>query len=144
VVAVREQPRRKAIDPDASRRASSVLQLKVPSSTIPVTARQPLNDKSSAGTGKLPAALLTSTSTGPTGYATRTRDTSIRHVRPGPLLVLDRLVDVPAQGVSDSAQVLARNAIAEALFGAPVLPGRAGNLIWLLLAETDSRPVPQP
>src|SRR5579862_1595399 len=47
------------------RRASSVLHTKVPSSTIPVTARQPLKLRSSAGTGKLPAALLTSTSTGP-------------------------------------------------------------------------------
>jgi transcriptional regulator with XRE-family HTH domain len=75
------------------------------------------------------------------GYATRARGTAIRHVRPGLLLVLDRLVDVPAQVISDSAQVLARNAMAEALFGAPALPGRAGNAIWLLFAETDSRPV---
>ena len=48
-----------------ARRANSVLQLNVPSSTMPVTARQPLNDRSSAGTGKLPAALFTSTPTGP-------------------------------------------------------------------------------
>ncbi len=77
------------------------------------------------------------------GYATRARGLAIRHVRPGLLLVLDRLVDVPAQVVSDSGQSLARNAMAEALFGAPVLPGRAGNAIWLLFAETDSRPVLQ-
>jgi transcriptional regulator with XRE-family HTH domain len=75
------------------------------------------------------------------GYATRARGTASRHVRPGLLLVLDRLVDVPAQVISDSAQVLARNAMAEALFGAPARPGRAGNAIWLLFAETDARPV---
>jgi len=75
------------------------------------------------------------------GYPARQRGTAMRHVRPGLLLVLDRLVDVPAQVISDSAQVLARNAMAEALFGAPVRPGRAGNAIWLLFAETESRPV---
>jgi transcriptional regulator with XRE-family HTH domain len=75
------------------------------------------------------------------GYATLARGTAIRHVRPGLLLVLDRLVDVPAQVSSDNGQALARNAMAEALFGAPVLPGRAGNAIWLLFAETDSRPM---
>lgn len=75
------------------------------------------------------------------GYATRERATAIGHVRPGLLLVLDRLVDVPAQVVSDSGQILARNAMAEALFGAPVVPGRAGNAIWLLFAETDSQPI---
>jgi|HubBroStandDraft_1064217.scaffolds.fasta_scaffold37841_3 transcriptional regulator with XRE-family HTH domain len=75
------------------------------------------------------------------GYATRARGQGVQHVRLGLLLVLDRLVDVPAQVISDSSQVLARNAMAEALFGAPVLPGRAGNAIWLLFAETDSRPV---
>jgi hypothetical protein len=77
------------------------------------------------------------------GYAARARGTAIRHVRPGLLLVLDRLVDVPAQVISDSGQALARNAMAEALFGAPVRPGRAGNAIWLLFAETDSRPLLQ-
>jgi transcriptional regulator with XRE-family HTH domain len=77
------------------------------------------------------------------GYATLARGTATRHVRPGLLLVLDRLVDVPAQVSSDSGQALARNAMAEALFGAPVLPGRAGNAIWLLFAETDSRPMLQ-
>ena len=77
------------------------------------------------------------------GYPTRTRGAAVPHVRPGLLLVLDRLVDVPAQVMSDSSQVLARNAMAEALFGAPALPGRAGNAIWLLFAETGSRPLPR-
>ncbi len=75
------------------------------------------------------------------GYPARQRGTAMRHVRPGLLLVLDRLVDVPAQVISDSAQVLARNAMAKALLGAPVRPERAGNAIWLLFAETESRPV---
>ena len=75
------------------------------------------------------------------GYATRARGTAVPHVRPGLLLVLDRLIDVPAQVMSDSGQVLARNAMAEALFGAPAPAGRAGNAIWLLFAETDSRPI---
>jgi transcriptional regulator with XRE-family HTH domain len=75
------------------------------------------------------------------GYPTRARGTANRHVRPGLLLILDRLVDAPAQVISDTGQVLARNAMAEALFGAPVLPGRAGNAIWLMFTEPESRPV---
>jgi MmyB-like transcription regulator ligand binding domain len=53
--------------------------------------------------------------------------------------VLDRLVDAPAQVLSDSGQVLARNAMAEALFGAPALPGRAGNAIWRMFVDRGSR-----
>ena len=48
-----------------ARRANSVLQLKVPSITMPVTARQPLSDSLSASTGIFPAALFISTATGP-------------------------------------------------------------------------------
>lgn len=73
------------------------------------------------------------------GYQIRTRGTST-HVPPGLLLVLDRLVDAPAQVVSDYGQVLARNAMAEALLGAPALPGHAGNIYWLNFAESDYRP----
>ena len=73
------------------------------------------------------------------GYQTRTRGAST-HVAPGLLLVLDRLVDAPAQVVSDYGQVLARNAMAEALLGAPVLPGHAGNIYWLNFADPDYRP----
>jgi transcriptional regulator with XRE-family HTH domain len=39
------------------------------------------------------------------------------HVRPGLLLVLDRLHDTPAQVVSDTGEVLAQNAMAKALGG---------------------------
>src|ERR1700676_4856676 len=47
------------------RRNSSWEQKKVPSSTIWVTARQPLGLRSSAGTGKLAGGLLRSTPAGP-------------------------------------------------------------------------------
>jgi transcriptional regulator with XRE-family HTH domain len=66
------------------------------------------------------------------------------HVRPGLLLVLDRLVDAPAQVVSDIGQVLARNAMAEALFGAPVQPGRAGNINWLAFTSAEHRALVAP
>jgi transcriptional regulator with XRE-family HTH domain len=46
----------------------------------------------------------------------RSRGTS-GHVRPGLLLVLDRLHDVPAQVMSDHGDVLAQNAMAVALVG---------------------------
>jgi len=73
------------------------------------------------------------------GYRTWGRSTSARRVSPGLLLVLDRLADTPAQVLSDSGQVLARNAMAEALFGAPALPGRAGNAIWRMFVDRGSR-----
>lgn len=40
-----------------------------------------------------------------------------RHVRPGLMLVLDRLDDTPAQVVGDDGEVLAQNPMAAALFG---------------------------
>lgn len=61
-----------------ARRVNSVEHRNVPSRTIPVTARQALNDMSSAGTGKLPAALLTSTSTGPTAPSTSSNAAATR------------------------------------------------------------------
>jgi transcriptional regulator with XRE-family HTH domain len=73
------------------------------------------------------------------GHPTRNREASSEHVRPGLLLVLDRLVDAPAQVVSDIGQVLARNSMAEALFGAPVRPGRAGNINWLTFTSAEHR-----
>lgn len=75
------------------------------------------------------------------GYPTRARGAARRHVPPGLLLILDRLVDAPAQVISDTGQVLARNAMAEALLGGPVQPGRTGNAIWLMFTETESRPL---
>jgi transcriptional regulator with XRE-family HTH domain len=73
------------------------------------------------------------------GYRTQRRAASARQASPGLLLVLDRLVDVPAQVLTDSGQVLARNPLAEALFGAPALPGRAGNAYWRMFVDESSR-----
>jgi transcriptional regulator with XRE-family HTH domain len=73
------------------------------------------------------------------GYPARGRARASTHVRPGLLLVLDRLTDAPAQVVSDIGQVLARNAMAEALFGAPAGPGRAGNTYWLMFTDPRHR-----
>ena len=61
------------------------------------------------------------------------------HVRPGLLLVLDRLYDAPAQVVTDYGQVLVRNAMAEALFGGRPRPGRAGNIVWNYFADPAAR-----
>ena len=74
------------------------------------------------------------------GYATWARVRPAGHVTPGLLLVLDRLVDAPAQVVGDSGQVLARNALAEALHGAPARPGRAGNINWMMFTDATYRP----
>ena len=73
------------------------------------------------------------------GYQTRAHSTARRHVAPGLLLILDRLVDAPAQVVSDSGQILARNAMSEALHGGPVLPGRAGNSYWRTFGDLSAR-----
>jgi transcriptional regulator with XRE-family HTH domain len=73
------------------------------------------------------------------GYQTHARATAAARVRPGLLLILDRLVDAPAQVVSDSGQILARNALAEALFGGPAQPGRAGNATWTLFTDPSAR-----
>lgn len=45
------------------------------------------------------------------------RETASAHVRPGLLLILDRLYDSPAQVVTDCGEVLAQNAMARALSG---------------------------
>ncbi|OLZ66604.1 transcriptional regulator [Streptomyces sp. IMTB 2501] len=45
------------------------------------------------------------------------RETASAHVRPGLLLILDRLYDTPAQLVNDCGEVLAQNAMAKALVG---------------------------
>jgi transcriptional regulator with XRE-family HTH domain len=74
------------------------------------------------------------------GYRTRERArASARRVSAGLQLLLDRVVDLPAQVLDDSGQVLARNFMAEALFGAPALPGRAGNAFWRMFVDRESR-----
>ncbi len=45
------------------------------------------------------------------------REPTSSHVRPGLLLILDRLHDTPAQVVSDIGEILAQNALAKALSG---------------------------
>ncbi|HET9168841.1 MAG TPA: helix-turn-helix transcriptional regulator [Actinospica sp.] len=73
------------------------------------------------------------------GYQTHARESAAAHVRPGLLLILDRLVDAPAQVVADTGQILARNALGEALFGGPARPGRAGNAYWNLFTDPEMR-----
>lgn len=57
------------------------------------------------------------------------REPTSSHVRPGLLLILERLHDTPAQVVSDIGDVLAQNALAKALAGdASARPPRDRNL----------------
>ncbi|MET8628116.1 helix-turn-helix transcriptional regulator [Kitasatospora sp. NPDC004669] len=51
------------------------------------------------------------------GHEPPRRHGVLTHVRPGLLLILDRLHDAPAQVVSDLGDVLAQNAMAAAVFG---------------------------
>jgi transcriptional regulator with XRE-family HTH domain len=58
-----------------------------------------------------------------------------RHVRPGLLYLLDQLATVPAQIVTDLGDVLAQNAMAEALFGSVCAVvrhdhDRDHNIVW--------------
>ncbi|CAM5382335.1 MULTISPECIES: helix-turn-helix transcriptional regulator [Streptomyces] len=67
-------------------------------------------------------------------------ETSSEHVRPGLLLILDRLHDTPAQVVSDCGQVLAQNALARALVGDVMSrPRRERNLTRNFFLDPDSR-----
>ncbi len=62
------------------------------------------------------------------------------HVRPGLLLVLDRLADTPAQVVNDIGDVLARNALAAALFGDDSnLPAARRNIILRHFTDPSAR-----
>ncbi|MEX5637872.1 helix-turn-helix transcriptional regulator [Parafrankia sp. FMc2] len=69
----------------------------------------------------------------------RDRSTT-EHVRPGLLLVLDRLVDVPARVVSDRGDVLAQNAMASALHGdLSARPAAEHNIGWLYFTNPSAR-----
>ncbi|AZM49563.1 transcriptional regulator [Streptomyces sp. WAC 06738] len=62
------------------------------------------------------------------------------HVRPGLLLILDRLTDTPAQVLADCGDVLAQNALSRALSGDTA--DRAGdgrNIVWRFFTEPESR-----
>ncbi|GAA1908014.1 helix-turn-helix transcriptional regulator [Streptantibioticus ferralitis] len=62
------------------------------------------------------------------------------HVRPGLLRILDRLDDIPAQVVSDIGDVLARNALAAALFGdASDRPAAERNVIVQYFTDPAAR-----
>lgn len=62
------------------------------------------------------------------------------HVRPGLLLVLDRLSDTPAQVVSDRGDILAQNAMAKALHGdVSARPEAEHNAVWLFFTDPLAR-----
>ncbi|MFC4591970.1 helix-turn-helix transcriptional regulator [Sphaerisporangium corydalis] len=65
---------------------------------------------------------------------------STEHVRPGLLLVLDRLTDVPAQVMSDRGDVLAQNAMDKALHGdASARSGADQNVTWRYFTDPSAR-----
>jgi transcriptional regulator with XRE-family HTH domain len=62
------------------------------------------------------------------------------HVRPGLLLVLDRLTDTPAQVISDRGDVLAQNAMAKALMGdVSARPEAERNIVWRYFTDPAAR-----
>ncbi|TDD03269.1 XRE family transcriptional regulator [Nonomuraea deserti] len=68
-----------------------------------------------------------------------TRPTT-EHVRPGLLLVLDRLTDTPAQVLSDRGDILAQNAMAKALYGdASARPQADHNIAWRFFTDPSAR-----
>ncbi|OIK04429.1 helix-turn-helix transcriptional regulator [Streptomyces monashensis] len=68
------------------------------------------------------------------------RETASTHVRPGLLLILDRLYDTPAQLVNDCGEVLAQNAMAKALVGDVMSrPRRERNLVRRFFLDPAAR-----
>lgn len=68
------------------------------------------------------------------------RETASAHVRPGLLLILDRLHDTPAQVVNDCGEVLAQNAMAGALVGDVMSrPRRERNLTRRFFLDPTAR-----
>jgi transcriptional regulator with XRE-family HTH domain len=62
------------------------------------------------------------------------------HVRPGLLLILDRLTDTPAQVVSDRGDILAQNAMGKALSGdASARPEAERNAVWRYFTDPSAR-----
>ncbi|MEV6108557.1 helix-turn-helix transcriptional regulator [Streptomyces sp. NPDC051940] len=62
------------------------------------------------------------------------------HVRPGLLLILDRLTDRPAQVVSDSGDILAQNLMAKALSGDVLArPAPERNITWRWFTDPAAR-----
>ena len=71
------------------------------------------------------------------GQQPRSRFRPSDHVRPGLLLILDRLHDTPAQVFTDFGQILARNAMSQALFGSRSGPGIGDNIVWWHFTQPD-------
>ncbi|MFF7333312.1 helix-turn-helix transcriptional regulator [Streptomyces sp. NPDC090306] len=68
------------------------------------------------------------------------REATSAHVRPGLLLVLDRLHDTPAMVTTDYGQVLAQNALSQALSGdALARPPRERNMIRRFFLDPDAQ-----
>ncbi|WP_053661560.1 helix-turn-helix transcriptional regulator [Streptomyces sp. MMG1121] len=68
------------------------------------------------------------------------RDGASSHVRPGLLLVLDRLHDAPAMVITDCGEVLAQNALSRALSGdALARPPRERNLVRRFFLDAAAR-----
>lgn len=68
------------------------------------------------------------------------RETASSHVRPGLLLILDRLHDTPAQVLNDHGDVLAQNAMAKALVGDVMSrPPRERNLTRRFFLDPTAR-----
>ncbi|WP_329339411.1 helix-turn-helix transcriptional regulator [Streptomyces sp. NBC_00663] len=68
------------------------------------------------------------------------RETASAHVRPGLLLILDRLHDTPAQVLNDYGDVLAQNAMAKALVGDVMSrPHRDRNLTRRFFLDPTAR-----
>ena len=68
------------------------------------------------------------------------RETASAHVRPGLLMILDRLYDTPAHLVTDCGEVLAQNAMAKALTGDVMSrPRRERNLLRRFFLDPTAR-----
>lgn len=68
------------------------------------------------------------------------REPTSAHVRPGLLLVLDRLHDTPAHVVTDCGEILAQNAMSRALTGdASARPPRGRNLLRRFFLDPAAR-----
>jgi len=73
------------------------------------------------------------------------RESVSEHVRPGLLLILDRLHDTPAQVITDCGEVLAQNAMASALSGdVSARPPRERNLVRRFFLDPAARALVPP
>ncbi|MEU1161170.1 helix-turn-helix transcriptional regulator, partial [Streptomyces sp. NPDC005921] len=75
-----------------------------------------------------------------TGEEPPRRETASTHVRPGLLLVLDRLHDTPALVSTDCGEILAQNALSRALSGDVLArPPRERNLLRRYFLDPSAR-----